>query len=61
MSGVEIEFSVEDGETSAQDDEGNENEASDSRSQASTTTGRHSRIQGFRHYKSSMQDTEVHD
>lgn len=61
MSGVEIEFSVQDGEGGTQDDDGGtENEAGDSRTQASTTTGRPSRIQGQWHCDSSKQITKFH-
>ena len=50
MSGVEIEFSVENGESGTQDDDGGtENEAGDSRTEASTTTGGPSRVQGQWH------------
>ena len=51
MSGVEIEFSVENEESSTQDgDRRSETEAGDSRTQASTTTRGPSRRQGQRHY-----------
>lgn len=61
MSGVEIEFSVENGESGTQDDDGGiETEAGDSRTQASTTTGRPSRIQGQWHCDSSKHVTKLH-
>lgn len=47
MSGVEIEFSVENGESGTQDSDGTE--AGDSRTQARTNTGGPSRIQGQWH------------
>ena len=46
MSGVEIELSVEDGESSTQDDGGAENEAGNFRTQANIAPGGPSRIQG---------------
>ena len=48
MSGVEIEFSVERDDSGTQDVDGRgtEAEAGDTGTQASTTTGRPSRIQG---------------
>lgn len=47
MSGVEIEFSAEDGGIGTQDDDGGAGtEGGDSRTQANTTTGGPSRIQG---------------
>ncbi len=46
MSGVEVEFSVDGGETTAQEDEGNETETGASPTQASAGTGGPSRIQG---------------
>ena len=46
MSGVEIEFSVEDEQSSTQDDGGAENDAGNSRTQANTAPGGPSRIQG---------------
>ena len=50
MSGVEIEFSVEDGGSGTQhDDRGAGTGAGDSRTQASTNTGGPSRIQGQWH------------
>ncbi len=49
MSGVEIEFSVEGGESSTQDGGGSENEAGGPRIQAGTAAGGASRIQGERH------------
>ena len=51
MSGVEFEFSVEDGESGTQEDDGGtETEAGDSRTQASSTNTRGpSRIQGKWH------------
>lgn len=58
MSGVEIEFSLEDGESGTQDDEGTETEASESRTQAGPTTGGSSRIQGQWHCDSSKQNTK---
>ncbi len=60
MSGVEIEFSVENGGSGTQDDDGRtetEAEASDSRTEASTTTGSPSRIQGQWHCDFSQQFT----
>ena len=58
MSGVDIEFSVEDGENNAQDHEGNQSESGDPRLQASTASGRRSQIQGSKHYTSSMHHTK---
>lgn len=50
MSGVEIEFSVESGGNGTQHNDGrSETEAGDSRTQASTTIGGPSRIQGQWH------------
>lgn len=50
MSGVEIEFSVQNVESGTQDDDGGtETEAGDSRTEASITTGGPSRIQGQLH------------
>lgn len=50
MSGVEIEFSVENRESGTQESDGrSETEAGDSRTQASTTTGGPSRRQGQWH------------
>ncbi len=49
MSGVEIEFSVDGGESTAQEDEGNETETGDSRTQATAGTGGPTRIQGRLH------------
>lgn len=61
MSGVEIEFSVENGESGTQDsNERSETEASDSRTQARTTTGGPSRIQGQWHCDPRQQVTNFH-
>ena len=50
MSGVEIELSVEDGQIDTQDDDRRtENGSNDSRTEASTTTGGPSRVQGQWH------------
>ena len=46
MSGVEIEFSVEGGESATQEDEGNETETGTPRPQATARTARRTRIQG---------------
>lgn len=46
MSGVEIEFSVDGGESTTQEDEGNETETGTPQPQPAAATGRHSRIQG---------------
>ena len=46
MSGVEIEFAVDDEGDTAQEDEGNETETGDSRTQTTTDIGGASRIQG---------------
>ena len=47
MSGVELEFSVDGGESTAQEDEGNETETGASQTQATAGTGGRSRIQGI--------------
>lgn len=60
MSGVDIEFSVEDEESNTQDNGDNENEGGDSRTQATTATGGPSRIQGQWHFQSSKQSTNPH-
>ena len=46
MSGVEIDFSVDGGESTAQEDEGNETETGASPTQATASTGGPIRIQG---------------
>ena len=53
--GVEIEFSVEDGENSTDDEGGTETEAGDPRTQASIASGAPSRIQGQLHFDTSKQ------
>lgn len=58
MSGVEIEFSVENEEGGTQEDDGEtETEAADARTHANTTTGGPSRIQGQWHCRLSWQFT----
>ena len=60
MSGVEIEFSVGNGEIGTQDDDrGTETVTGDSRTQ-STTTGGPSRIQGQLYSDSSKKMTKCH-
>ncbi len=62
MSGVEIEFSVENGGSGTQNDDGRtetEAEAGDSRTEASTTTGGPSRIQGQWNCDFSQQITNI--
>ena len=49
MSGVEIDFSVDGGESTAQEDEGNETETGASPTQATAGTGGPLRIQGRLH------------